>query len=458
MLSLLVMFTGIRDIVAALDSLRIEVLGFFIGVCVLWLCAVALSSVLHDLRIGRPTVGLARRYRIPSPPKRHSVQVSDDRRNNLQRFLAEFSEIPGVPVEFIEVPPGLEINSGDFPKDETTQFWRAARLHLQLDNDQRLLLERVTDALICLYRANRITSEDFPESVRLERIPRAQARESFPWRVLITTANPAFLKNALSKRDVQDWLGIGIDFVTPSGLRKRHSEPGVIPPEGFVPQGRCIRGSDGLEGTVGGIIHDQMDNSYGVTCRHVLSSGCFSLFWHGERVKPLQHEFTQESPDAAFISLGSPCFAQIDARTTSVFQATQSDLDLAVERESKVRKAPDADGIAGVVVFAHVSGFKLGKHFYRGPHFQITPNFRTKFWITWPLSRRFSKAGDSGAWVIDPDTRRWLGMIVGGLSWPNTVSVALCSEYVCDAFQRMLAANPTRKGSGLRDLDIRAYE
>jgi hypothetical protein len=119
-----------------------------------------------------------------------------------------------------------------------------------------------------------------------------------------------------------------------------------------------------------------------------------------------------------------------------VVPATQVDIDLTAERETKVLKFSDSDGVTGMVLFSYVSGFRLGHHFYRGPHFQITPAFYRKFWLTWPLSGRFSSKGDSGAWVVDTETRQWLGMVIGGFPLPNTLTVALSAEHICDAFGR----------------------
>ncbi len=441
----------------SLDRSQLMLFVIAIGAFILWMCLATLSRLINAVRTGQPILGLVRRYRIPSSSGRTSVGAADDRRNRLQTFLAEFADTPGVPIEFIEVPPGLEIRRREFARDEGSPFWRAARLHLQPENNESLLLERVTDVLVYLERIGDITPEDFPISIRLERRGNARAPRHFQRRVIAETTKPRRLRSLFKQPSIREWLGIGVEFVRPIGLRttKQRSDSDVAPPEEAVsPQGRCTIGSDGLEGTVGGLIRDNMNGVFGVTCRHVLSSNCGSLYWRGDNIKPRKNEFTQESPDAAFINLGSPCFAGPGVPTLRVLAATQSDIELSMAREIEVRKTPNPDQAAGIVVCAQASGFKLGHHFYRGPHFQITPAFRRKFWLTLPLSRRFSRPGDSGAWVVDPESRRWLGMIVGGLLWPNALSIALCSQYVCEAFRRRHTATTGAVGS----LSFEAHE
>ncbi len=438
-----------------------KVIGGLFAVIVLWLFFVTLSRFLNERRIGHSGLEFLRRYTIPSPSIEISRSAANDRRRRLQGFLNEFPQSTGVPIEFLEVPPELEVAQRRFPEGDASRFWHASRLRLQLLSDHYLLLERVTDALVCLHRAERLDAEEFPLSVRLERIPNARTPQYFPWRVVITASNPTMLKELMLKLNTQYWLGIRIDFVRPaySTTRKRDQEPRANPPEPTAqPQGRCTQGSDGLEGTVGGLVHDANDIPYGVTCRHVLSSGCASLYWPAAPVRPPQHEFTQESPDAAFIRLGSECFATTNTRRTRTLPATQVDVDFAAERETKVRKSPDTDGVVGVVLFSSVSGFKLGNHFYRGPHFEIAPAFYQKYGLTLPLSRRFSSQGDSGAWVVDAEARLWLGMVVGGFPSPNTLTVALSADHICDAFQRSQATNISAIHANTTQLTTEVFE
>lgn len=418
-----------------------------VGLLVLWLCLVAITRFLHSLRIGLSGLDFLQGRSIRRPSLEISRRAADDRRRRLQGFLNEFPEGTGVPIEFIDVPGGLEVERRRFEQENASRFWHASRLRLQLRSDQYLLLERVTDALVCMQRGGRLKEDDFPISIRLKRTRDWLSRKSFPWRIVVTTVKPRILKKLILELGIGDWLGIGIEFVKPAQSfargRTRNSGAGPQPPI-VQAQGRCTLGSDGLEGIVGGVVHDVHNHAFGVTCRHVLSSECGSLYWPGRPVRPPENEFTLETPDVAFIELGSSCFAGNNGSKVQAMPATQSDIDLAAARELRVQKSPDTDGVSGVVLFSNVSGFKLGRHFYRGPHFQITPAFYRKFWLTWPRLGRFSSKGDSGAWVIEGETRRWLGMVVGGFAPPNTLSVAISAEYICDAFRRFqVTANPT---------------
>jgi hypothetical protein len=109
--------------------------------------------------------------------------------------------------------------------------------------------------------------------------------------------------------------------------------------------------------------------------------------------------------------------------------------DIELKRNPKVRKLPDRDGIIGVVQGLQ-SNLSLGQYFYRPQHLAITPDFYKWLGIVFPLSRRFSIAGDSGAWLIDQRTSKWVGMIVGGYKPPNTSTIALLGCSVLEAFRQ----------------------
>jgi hypothetical protein len=437
----------IRERISTTSSHWPTVLIGLVGFLLLWLCIVAITHFLQSLRIGLSGLEFLGGRSIPPPSLGISRDAANDRRRRLEGFLNEFRESAGVPIEFIDVPGELHVERRRFEQDDASRFWHASRLRLQLRSDHYLLLERVTDALVCMQKDGRLKENDFPISLRLKRTPDWLARKSLPWRVVVTTVKPRMLKKLILELGISDWLGIGIEFVKParSFARGRARNSGEGPQQPIVQaQGRCIQGSDGLEGIVGGVVHDVHNHAFGVTCRHVLSSDCGSLYWPARPVRPPENEFTLEIPDVAFIELNSPCFANNNGSKVQAMPSTQTDIDLAAARESRVHKSPDSDGASGVVLFSNVSGFKLGNHFYRGPHFQITPAFYRRFGLTWPRFGRFSSKGDSGAWVIDAETQQWLGMVVGGFAPPNTLSVAISAEHICDAFTRLqVTANPT---------------
>jgi len=426
---------------------RLKVVVSLLGLLVLWLSLIATTHLLYSQRTGGPGFSFLRERIIPAPSFEISRLAADDRRRRLQAFLNEFREgIDGVPIEFIDVPRELKVESRRFGQDDSSRFWHASRLFLQLQSDHYLLLERVTDSLVCLQRDGRLKSDDFPISVRLEKKLNWRSQKLLPWRVVIVTTKPRALKELILALDIGNWLGIEIAFLRPARrLFRRYGRNSQGDPPGAViqPQGRCMLGSDGLEGTVGGVVHDVHNQVYGVTCRHVLSSDCGSLYWPDRPVRPPTHEFTLEVPDVALIGMGSSCFARNNGSRVPATPATQTDIDLAADHESRIHKSPGSDGVRGIVLFSNVSGFKLGNHFYRGPHFQITPAFYRKWGIVWPRSGRFSAKGDSGAWVVNSETRQWLGMIVGGFASPNRLSVALSASHICDAFARSQGAART---------------
>ena len=50
----------------------------------------------------------------------------------------------------------------------------------------------------------------------------------------------------------------------------------------------------------------------------------------------------------------------------------------------------------------------------RFPHLQIAPQYSWMQYFLSVLKNPFSVSGDSGAWVVDYGTSKWVGMVVGG--------------------------------------------
>lgn len=368
---------------------------------------------------------------VPYTSKQHAQRAADERRERLREHLAEFSG-PSVPVEFIELPPGLpEARLFSSEGNEATAFWRASRLHLQLNRDRHLLIERVIDTLVYLYRAGLLAQQEFPSRISLERIPRWHRRGKYPWRAVIATDHTWVLQKWLSEEEVREWLGIGVDCVPAVEIKlpEKPSPPESAPQVAMSAQGRCREGTDGLEGVVGGVIEGGGMMPLGLTCWHVVSSSCPSVFWPSTP-RPT-HEFTQESPDAVFIRQ-SDCFPEWTQSRRAVTVAALDALSDYADKGTKLVKAPNHDGVRGIVKYAEVNGFRLGSHFYRGPHICIKPYLFKRFGLTWPRSRQFSQAGDSGSWIINPETGAWIGMVVGG----DSTTAAIASHYLIDAFRR----------------------
>jgi hypothetical protein len=406
-----------------------------------WVALFLISRFLQRRHFGRWPV----RYKIDQPPFALSIEACVERRRAVEAHLRQYSREDGIALEFIERPPGSrDVVLRELRNEDPARFWLISRLRMQLENDQYLLLERVTDALVCLERLGRITPEQFPYLIRLEKSSAGKAENTFPWRVVVACDEPDKVFVHFDNSEMREWLGVGVDFVSRRATRKQ--TPDERPPESNPPTaaeafGRCSVGNDGLEGTVGGAI-EKGGKVYGVTCRHVLSSRCGSIEWPTPPVRPVSKEFTYDCPDVAFIRLDSGCFDEPGhSRSEIAIPGTQSDLEEAVVRQTRLRKWPQRDTMDGVVVTAVASGFKLGKHFYRGPHFEMTPYFVSRFGISFPVFRRFSKGGDSGSWILEQTSQKWFGMIVGGYEPPVTCSVAISAEYINDAFSRYQMAH-----------------
>ena len=424
------------------DLLLLSILT--ITLALLWVALLRNSRDLYLQRIGQ--FGKARHV-APYVNYTQARHAADQRRGKIEAALKELDSRGVVFKEFIEVPPALSDVTGEmqepFESDESEPFWHTALLSLQQESDQHLLVERVTDTIVCLERLRLIKWAEFPSNIRLERITRGLNSRKFPWRVVIATNHPKPLESWFGKTEVRDWIGIGIDLV-PAGPAKVRREAPSTQEEQHNPTagafGACRVGDDGMYGVVAGVVQDG-DDEYGVTCRHVISSECDALCWPNQPVRPQKHNYTQRSPDTAFVTLQHACkpkgccFGKPVNRSVQVAALDQAAITMAHDSGSTLRKSPDVDGTRGVLLAALVSNFKLGEYSYRGSHVLIAPQFYTQFLVTWPRSGRFSVAGDSGAWVMDEGTGAWLGMIVGGAEPPNTQTYAIAANYVLRAFR-----------------------
>jgi hypothetical protein len=437
-----------RDLLTLLLDLpdMIALTGFF---AYLWVELLRQARARYRQRIGQ--FGKARRV-APYVNDTTARQAASARRLKIEATLREVNDRGVVFQEFIEVPPDLQIavnpSAQAFGDDESEPFWHTALLSIQQESDQHLLIERVTDAVVCLERAGFISREQFPSNIRLERLPSGAAGgDKFPWRVVIATDHPEKLEAWLGTRAAREWVGIGIDLV-PASLpvaksinRDRESGDNLRPANPTAgAHGACRLGDDVMYGVVGGVVLGD-DDEYGVTCRHVVSSECGALVWPGQPVRPPSYVYTQRSPDVAFVNLRHACkpkgvcFVGPERPGEKVAALDQTAISTAVDSGALLKKAPADDGTRGVVLAAHVSSFKLKEYSYRGAHVMIVPKFYKQWLLTWPLSRRFSVAGDSGSWVLDAKTGAWLGMIVGGSLPPNTQTYAVAANYVLRAFK-----------------------
>jgi len=364
------------------------------------------------------------RRRIRTVTMEDTLRVLEARSQAIRRYLDLMGNEEQPLVEFLEVPPGLpEFRLSVFTFSDPTRHWHASRLSIELEDDAYRLLERVTDAVFSFVRAGRLKSSQFPTMIRLEKAPKTGRK--FPWRVVISTEHTDTLFALFSNREVSRWCGIDVDI-------RRSSQTAET-------QGRCREGVDGLEGVIGGVLEDVRNGDrYGVTCAHVLSSVCPTVFWSGG--KPANKIYTADKPDAVFTKPISGCFQDKVFQERAVTIAKSRDIESIQGSQTTLRLTPHDNGVRGLVDQGLASGFILDGVLYRGPHFVIVPKFTLQFGVIFPLSRRFSTAGDSGSWVVTEEGV-WLGMIVGGHKPPNTTSFAILGQHLVNAFVRSQSAS-----------------
>lgn len=154
------------------------------------------------------------RSAIEYPTHREAENVASERRSSLTSFLETQEGLPRV--EFIERMPETE-GHGDIAIESLLgRYMHSIYLEYQLEDSRFLLGARVMDALQHFVWEN--PSIEVPwHAVILDRIPRTEATNKFPWRAIIETAYSekidAFLKG------YADWLGIGVDYALPKENR-----------------------------------------------------------------------------------------------------------------------------------------------------------------------------------------------------------------------------------------------
>lgn len=74
--------------------------------------------------------------------------------------------------------------------------------------------------------------------------------------------------------------------------------------------------------------------------------------------------------------------------------------------------ASERGGVSAPATYAYTIGHGRVSRF---PALNIVPRRSPWGRLLGPVGRRpFSKGGDSGCWVVDPEHRRWVGMVVAG--------------------------------------------
>ncbi len=377
---------------------------------------------------------------IPYSTVSHATSCAEDRqrwvinylsgpgpqRREQQRFTVVEEPLPDRPSQHEDLPP-LEEDDFEF-------LGQLTRLRWQLASRALLLLERATDVVIQLFRAESSLAWKNSLHVSLQRLRRARVQGSlFPWRIVVRTREKEMLSGVLPR--YADFLGIGVDVDDFHEVR---------------PLGRCQAGyGDGQEGLVGGLILDATSNvTHAVTCGHVLARQCGSLsppFRPREEIDPRRQRGTTHWPDVALLDHGNPCHEVPPPNAPTVQPMNQAAIDRCVTDLLPVYKRhPHARRNAGLVASTN-SLVSVGDTTYRFPHVSIIPR-RIEYafgMVTLPLSKHYSKPGESGAWVCGADSS-WLGMVVGGMEGGVTYAVE------AGALMAFVSAILGRSGPGIR--------
>jgi hypothetical protein len=313
---------------------------------------------------------------------------------------------------FLEAPPDLDKTwiPGPDP-DAKTEY---ALLRWQEQSAALLLLARAGDAVMTLVAEHAQSRGGFGETVdrtqpvvSMSPVPTWLTRlrpQLFPWRVEVRTTDPDFFAERLPR--YAGWLGVGVDVVRGGDVK---------------PFGHC-RVDGGMDGTVAGLVGNEHGHRLQLTCAHVLAEHCTCARWRAN----LPPGVLSDEPDAAVLDGTSSCFSPRTNDAVSVPCATQDQLlELALGRTGVRRVGGRAFGTAGTVVGVSERGrvstpatyvYAIGAgRMSRFPALSIVPRRSPLTRLLGPFGRRpFSKNGDSGSWVFDPEHHRWVGMVVAG--------------------------------------------
>lgn len=348
---------------------------------------VRVSPASPLLRLANPL----RHLGFPAAGLELSRDMARARRRRIAEYLEPFGGLPGSPLAEVRIPPRpfREVPLSDrwdmdarFASDEAAPFGHLASLRWQLQADQFLLFQRVSDALSYLglkeWTILLLRDED-----RFGKLP---------WRVLVESSAPK--EASLALRAYESWLGIGVSFA------EAEPESSVL--------GRCSYGHDGLEGVVAGFLRREHGDSAALTCLHVVSSTCPILLWPS-RPADLASYLADGNHDAALLGADAPsCFHEARRRSLlRVSPASTTEIERLRDERVLVTKHPPS-GMHGTVE-CYAQGFRAGVYLYSAIHVLVLPTERP-----FALQHDFSVPGDSGSWVIDGSTGSWVGMVVAG--------------------------------------------
>jgi hypothetical protein len=351
--------------------------------------------------------GKYREESLPAAFANEAVEAAEQRRQFLSRFndVTNPAEFPRF--EIREFPPGIEAIDSRRELSPSDAVGQMVRLRWQLKRPELLLLERVVDTALGILERRlgdssaRITN-GLLGAVRVEPAKRRSRDPNiFPWTVILETNYPGLYRAEFER--LRNWLAIGIDFDRPTE---------------FVGYGLC-QVPGGERGEVGGVLHLQ-DSELAMTCAHVLSDQCGSLVVRGEPRRAGQQ------PDAALISMQSPCFQIHTQPRSGKVPATRDEIDRCHRREDTVRYANIRHKSVRGYLYGTLSEFPIDGTVYRFPHEAVVPATRLILGILpWPPGTGlFSEPGDSGSWILTEKSDNWIGMLVGGDPFTRTSYIA----------------------------------
>jgi hypothetical protein len=356
---------------------------------------------------------------ITFAPTERALEVARERRSKIMRFL-EGREFRGIVNRRFQESPSIDGNAinEEFGENRMAAAVHTAHLRWQLREDRLLLMERLIDAITAFQRSRPDDPELLVTAVLVAHQDNRRP-DTYPWRAVLHTAGTGALVGYLS--ELRDWLGFGID---------------IAPPLPAVPLGSCL--GAGSEGQVGGLLRATDGSEYAVTCHHVLSGKCGSLYWPPPPNRPAYSDYSAGAVDAALIS-PSACFVQSPPNSHPIACASSADRESFASAKIPITKSPALNRRQGLILHVVPAVAGATGQQIRAPHLLIVPTFSKRFGLIWPLfDRAFSVPGHSGAWITDAPANLWFGMVVQGSQPPLTITYALEASFLLDVFNNAL--------------------
>jgi hypothetical protein len=363
---------------------------------------------------------------FPSLPEEIVEELAEARRRTINKLLLEDSELQ---FEFIE-RPNSEINylnyESEYLENPTERYGQMARLKWQLKSTGYLLLERLTD-LIILFKSNDKEAPNYP-LITLEILKKSERKKGGSrWKAVIESDNINYYIDRL--KQYQSWIGIAVEALEVSRFA-------------ITPTGKCQ--ASNKQGCIGGYIKVN-GMEFGMTCAHVLAPDCGSVVYSKGQNYPFYHQRKiYHSPDAALISVNSPCFPAQGHYKVSLLPATVAVYITAADSKTVLNKIPLTDwNKKGYISNPGSLMPMVNGNAYRFPHMAIRLLQHRYFFgmLKWPIYSSFSKEGDSGSWITNANRDVWYGMLIG--KDDLNISYVLQSEPLLDYFNYLI-----RPGAG----------